>query len=157
MPSSPQTQFERLTRLLHDAAAVRDGGAPAALSPAFAEFRPRFEKAMDDDFNTPQALGVLFDFGRALAEARDRGTGTPGAFVAGVDELVQLSRVLGLFGRGAEMDGPPPEVQQLLTARGEARARRDFTRGDQIRDEIARFGWLVEDTPAGPRLTPKGR
>jgi len=147
--------LERLTRLLHDAAAVRDGGA--ALPPAFAEFRPRFEKAMDDDFNTPQALGVLFDFGRALAEARDRGTGTPGAFVAGVDELVQLSRVLGLFGRGAAMDGPPAEVQQLLTARGEARARRDFKRGDEIRDEIARLGWLVEDTPAGPRLTPKGR
>jgi cysteinyl-tRNA synthetase len=149
--------LERLTRLLHDAAAVGDGGAPAALPPAFAEFRPRFEKAMDDDFNTPQALGVLFDFGRALAEARDRGTGTPGAFVAGVDELVQLSRVLGLFGRGAAMDGPPAEVQQLLAARGEARARRDFKRGDEIRDEIARLGWLVEDTPAGPRLTPKGR
>ncbi len=149
--------LERLTRLLHDAAAARDGGAPAPLPPAFAEFRQRFEKAMDDDFNTPQALGVLFDFGRALAEARDRGTGTPGAFVAGVDELVQLSRVLGLFGRGAALDGPPAEVQQLLTARGEARARRDFKRGDEIRDEIARLGWLVEDTPAGPRLTPKGR
>jgi cysteinyl-tRNA synthetase len=148
--------LERLMRLLHDAAAVRDGGA-AALPPAFAEFRPRFEKAMDDDFNTPQALGVLFDFGRALADARDRGTGTSGAFVAGVEELVQLSHVLGLFGRGAAMDGPPAEVQQLLTARGEARARRDFKRGDEIRDEIARLGWLVEDTPAGPRLTPKGR
>jgi cysteinyl-tRNA synthetase len=149
--------LERLTRLLHDAAATRDGGAPASLPPAFAEFRARFEKAMDDDFNTPQALGVLFDFGRALADARDRGAGSPGPFVAGVGELVELSRVLGLFGRGAATDGPPPEVQQLLTARGEARARRDFKRGDEIRDEIARLGWLVEDTPAGPRLTPKGR
>ena len=148
--------FERLARLLHDAAAVRDGGAGAPLPPAFAEFRPRFEKAMDDDFNTPQALGALFDFGRALTEARDRSAGTPGAFAAGVDELVRLGRVLGLFGREAAMDGPPPEVQQLLTARGEARARRDFKRGDEIRDEIARLGWLVEDTPAGPRLTPKG-
>src|SRR5438128_2040257 len=149
--------FERLARLLHDAAAVRVGGVGAPLPPAFAEFRPRFEKAMDDDFNTPQALGALFDFGRVLAEARDRGAGTPGAFVAGVDELVRLGRVLGLFGREAAMDGPPPEVQQLLTARGEARARRDWKRGDEIRDEIARLGWLVEDTPAGPRLTPKGR
>ena len=147
--------FERLSRLLHDAAAARDGGAGAPLPQAFAEFRPRFEKAMDDDFNTPQALGVLFDLGRALAESRDRG-GAPAAFIAGVDELVQLSRVLGLFGRGAAMDGPPAEVQQMLTARGEARARRDFKRGDEIRDEIARLGWLVEDTPAGPRLTPKG-
>jgi cysteinyl-tRNA synthetase len=148
--------LERLSRLLHDAAAVRAGGASASLPAAFAEFRPRFERAMDDDFNAPQALGVLFDFGRALAEARDRG-GAPGAFVAGVDELVQLSRVLGLFGRDAVADGPPPEIQHLLNARGEARARRDFKRGDEIRDEIARLGWLVEDTPAGPRLTPKGR
>jgi len=148
--------LERLTRLIHDAAAGRDRSAPAALPPAFAEFRPRFEKAMDDDFNTPQALGVLFDFGRALAEARDRG-GSPGAFAAGVDELVHLSRAVGLFGRGAAQDGPPPEVRELLAARGEARARRDFRRGDEIRDEIARLGWLVEDTSAGPRLTPKGR
>jgi len=70
---------------------------------------------------------------------------------------VHLSRAVGLFGRGAAQDGPPPEVRELLAARGEARARRDFRRGDEIRDEIARLGWLVEDTSAGPRLTPKGR
>jgi cysteinyl-tRNA synthetase len=149
--------LERLARLIHDAAAARDGGGPASLPPAFAEFRPRFERAMDDDFNTPQALGVLFDFGRALAEARDRGAGGPGAFVAGVDELVRLARALGLFGRAAATDGPPAEVQRLLAARGEARTRRDFRRSDELRDEIGRLGWLVEDTPAGPRLTPKGR
>jgi cysteinyl-tRNA synthetase len=148
--------LERLSRLLNDAAAARSGGGAVPLPAAFAEFRPRFERAMDDDFNTPQALGVLFDFARVLAEARDRDGASP-AFVAGVDELAELARVLGLFGRDAAMDGPPPAVQQLLAARGEARARRDFKRGDEIRDEIARLGWLVEDTPAGPRLTPKAR
>jgi cysteinyl-tRNA synthetase len=149
--------FERLSRLVHDAAAVRDGGPAAPLPQAFAEFRPRFERAMDDDFNTSQALGVLFDFGRALADARDRGAESRGAFVAGVDELVRLGRVLGLFAGEAATDGPPHQVQELLTARHDARARRDFKRSDEIRDEIARLGWLVEDTPAGPRLTPKGR
>ena len=149
--------LDRLARLLHDAVTVRDAGGAASLPPALAEFRPRFEKAMDDDFNTPQALGVLFDFGRALAEARDRQAGAPGAFVAGVTELAQLARVLGLFGRGAPVDGPGAAVERLVTARGEARARRDFKRADELRDEIARLGWLVEDTPAGSRLTPKGR
>jgi len=149
--------FERLSRLVHDAAAVRDGGPAAPLPQAFAEFRPRFERAMDDDFNTSQALGVLFDFGRALADARDRGAESRGAFVAGVDELVRLGRVLGLFAGEAATDGPPHQVQELLTARRDARARRDFKRSDEIRDEIAQLGWLVEDTPAGPRLTPKGR
>ena len=147
--------LERLARLLHDAAAVR--GAGAELPPGFAEYRARFEKAMDDDFNTPQALGALFDFGRALAEARDREPDAPGAFVAGVDELVRLGRVLGLFGRDAAVNGPGTEVERLVAARAEARARRDFKRADEVRDEIARLGWLVEDTPAGPRLTPKGR
>jgi len=149
--------LDRLARLLHDAVTVRDAGGAASLPPALAEFRPRFEKAMDDDFNTPQALGVLFDFGRALAEARDRQAGAPGAFVAGVAELAQLARVLGLFGRGAPVDGPGAAVERLVTARGEARARRDFKRADELRDEITRLGWLVEDTPAGSRLTPKGR
>ena len=148
--------LERLARLLHDAAAVRDGGAPAALPEAFAEFRPRFEKAMDDDFNTPQALGVLFDFGRALADERDR-AGSPGALVAGVAELAELARVLGLFGRGSAVAGPGADVERLVAARVEARARRDFKRADELRDEIGRLGWLVEDTAAGARLTPKGR
>jgi len=149
--------LDRLARLLHDAVTVRDTGGAASLPPALAEFRTRFEKAMDDDFNTPQALGVLFDFGRALAEARDRQAGAPGAFVAGVAELAQLARVLGLFGRGAPVDGPGAAVERLVTARGEARARRDFKRADELRDEIAGLGWIVEDTPAGSRLTPKGR
>ena len=149
--------LDRLARLLHDAVTVRDAGGTASLPPALAEFRTRFEKAMDDDFNTPQALGVLFDFGRALAEARDRQAGAPGAFGAGVAELAQLARVLGLFGRGAPVEGPGAAVERLVTARGEARARRDFKRADELRDEIARLGWLVEDTPAGSRLTPKGR
>ena len=151
--------LDRFARLRRDATAVRGGAAAASLPPAFAEFRPRFARAMDDDFNTPQALAALFDFVRALAEARDRGPAViapGGGFVAGVDELVQLARVLGLFGRDAAAEGPPAEVERLVVARGEARARRDFKRSDELRDEIARLGWLVEDTSAGPRLTPKG-
>ena len=150
--------LDRFARLLRDAAAVRRAATAAALPPAFAEFRPRFERAMDDDFNTPQALAALFDLVRALADARDRGPAAspPGAFVAGVDELVQLARVLGLFGRDAAAEGPSAEVERLVAARVEARTRRDFKRSDELRDEIARLGWLVEDTPAGPRLTPKG-
>src|SRR5712664_3265994 len=106
--------LERLARLLHDAVTVRAAGDAASLPSAFAEFRPRFERAMDDDFNTPQALAALFDFGRALADARDRGPAAtpPSAFVAGVDELVQLARVLGLFGRAAAAEGPPAEVER---------------------------------------------
>ncbi len=146
----------RLTRLVADAAGL---GAPAASVPAeFAGFAGRFTAAMDDDFNTPQALGVLFDFARALSDHRDRGLATPEArahFVAGVGELVRLARVLGLLERGVDAGGPPPEVERLVAERTAARARRDFARSDVIRQEIQRLGWLVEDTPGGPRLTRK--
>jgi cysteinyl-tRNA synthetase len=146
--------LDRLARLLHDAAAVRSEAAAPAPA-AYGEFTARFERAMDDDFNTPQALGVLFDFARVLAEARDRAAGS--GFVAGVDELARLARALGLFERRATLDGPPPEARRLASARDEARARRDFKRADELRQEIAQLGWLVEDTPSGSRLTPKGR
>src|SRR6266478_2650057 len=96
----------RLTRVVDDAASL---GAPAAVVPAaFAGFAARFTAAMDDDFNTPQALGVLFEFARALSDARDRGLGTletRADFVAGVGELVRLGRVLGLLRRGGEAGG----------------------------------------------------
>jgi len=146
----------RLTRLVDDASAL--GAAAGSVPSAFAGFAPRFVAAMDDDFNTPQALGVLFDFARALSEQRDRGLGTPEAradFVAGVAELVRLARVLGLLQRRLEGGGPPPEVERLVGERTEARTRHDFRRSDELRAEIQRLGWLVEDTPGGPRLTRK--
>jgi cysteinyl-tRNA synthetase len=147
----------RLTRLVDDAAAL--GVAPGALPSAFSGFAARFTAAMDDDFNTPQALGALFDFARALTEHRDRGLTTPDAragFAAGVAELTRLAGALGLLQRAASAGGPPPEVERLVAERTAARGRKDFRRSDELRAEIQRLGWAVEDTASGPRLTRSG-
>jgi len=147
----------RLTRLMDDAATL--GVAPGPLPPPFAGFAARFTAAMDDDFNTPQALGALFDFARALSEHRDRGLATPEAragFTAGVAELVRLAGAVGLLQRAVAAGGPPPEVERLVAERTAARGRRDFKRSDELRAEIQRLGWAVEDTAAGPRLTRSG-
>ena len=155
-------------RLIHDAAAAGDGGGPAALPPAFAEFRPRFERAMDDDFNTPQALGVLFDFGRALSEARDRGAGGPGAFVAGVDELVRLARGARALRprRGRRTAAPARSPAAARRAgRGAAAPRLQAQRRAARRDRTARLarrghagrpaaGSGRGGTERGPRLGP---
>src|SRR5207248_10199614 len=117
----------RLTRVVDDAASL---GAPASAVPAaFAGFAARFTAAMDDDFNTPQALGVLFEFARALSDARDRGLGALEAradLVAGVGELVRLGRVLGLLRRGVEAGGPAAAGGRLGAGRTGARARRGW-------------------------------
>jgi len=151
--------LERFTRLIHDVQAFWAGPAMVAGAPdAVGAFRARFKAAMDDDFNTPQALGVLFDLSRALYEYRERASADPdarAALVSGVEELGRLTRTLGLLEHGYEVAGPPPEVARLVVERGKARARRDWKRADQLRDEIQRLGWLVEDTPSGPRVTRK--
>ena len=143
----------RLRRLRHDAAVAE----ASALPPELTAFRGRFESAMDDDFNTPQALAAIFDLGSALHEYRERVAGDTGrqrALAAGVAELVALGRALGLFASDAAPAEPPPEVERLVAARAEARGRRDWRRADELREEIRRLGWIVEDTPAGSRTAP---
>ena len=147
--------LERFTRLFREAARYTPplGPVPESLR----SFRDRFEAAMDDDFNTPQALGALFDLARALYEHLERAMEPDHqrALVAGVAEIRRLGGSLGLFARDVTGAGPPVEVERLVAERGEARQRRDWRRSDELREAIGKLGWSVEDTSAGPRLTPR--
>ena len=149
--------LERFPRLFQDVQALQAGGAAEPVLPDdLSGFRPRFTAAMDDDFNTPQALGALFDLSRALYERLEQaGTNSTarGALVAGVAELQRLGGALGLFQQAWTPAGPPPEVESLVAERAEARRRRDWKRSDELRQAIQGMGWQVEDTSAGPRLT----
>ncbi|MGH7314155.1 MAG: cysteine--tRNA ligase [Candidatus Rokuibacteriota bacterium] len=148
--------LERFTRLFHAVQAFWAGSAAEPVLPGdLRSFGQRFVAAMDDDFNTPQALGALFDLSRALYERLEQAGANSAAreaLVAGVAELQRLSGALGLFQRGWAA-GPPPEVDNLIAERAEARRRRDWKRSDELRQAIHRMGWQVEDTPTGPRLT----
>jgi cysteinyl-tRNA synthetase len=132
-------------------------GVNGGLSDEVAAQRARFEAAMDDDFNTPQALGVLFDLARILNTARDQmthGVAGAGPFLAGVAELSTLAGVLGLLegpARGREpVDAElQARVESLVNRRQEARKQRDFAEADRLRDELTGLGVLMEDTPAG--------
>jgi cysteinyl-tRNA synthetase len=53
--------------------------------------------------------------------------------------------------------GPPPEVERLVAERGQARAQRNWKRADEIRNELAALGWIVEDKADGPRVMRKAR
>ncbi len=152
----------RLRALKEEADRIARRGTPApapdgGLFDEVAAHRARFEAAMDDDFNTPQALGVLFDLARLLHSARDKvsqGTTSAGAFLMGVAELVVLGRVLGLLERAGRQQAPiDPQVrariESLVYLRDQARRQRDFAEADRIRDELERLGVVLEDTPDG--------
>jgi cysteinyl-tRNA synthetase len=135
------------------------GGAPDA------DLIERFRAAMDDDFNTAEALAVLFDAVREGNRLLDSGE-DPGPITAafdvivgvlGIDEpydslgdaavrLDELAAEVGLPG------GEPREVvDRLIVKRAEARATRDFVTGDRIRDRLAAMGIVLEDGADGTR------
>jgi cysteinyl-tRNA synthetase len=114
-------------------------------------YRKQFLEAMDDDFNTAKALGVLFDLASAINQAGDAGVGIGKA--QGV--LVSLGReVLGLKLETTEFMGEPvPEIEQkvnrLVEERLGLRNAKQWQEADKIRAELAELGVTLEDTPEG--------
>ncbi len=111
----------------------------------------RFKAAMDDDFNTPEALAVLFELAGEVNKTRDPRQ-------AGL--LKSLAGVLGLLGREADsflqsdVDGAPDgysaeRIETLIQARLDARKTKDFKQADAIRDELKAAGIVLEDSPRG--------
>src|SRR5260221_4424760 len=121
----------------------------AAGSPDWEEIHGRrFREAMDDDFNTPEAVAVLFDLANEINRAHS---------TALARQLRALGGLLGLLGRDSEIflragtGGEISEVQigALIAERNEARRARNFRRADEIRDELLRKGVGLEDGPQG--------
>ncbi len=107
-----------------------------------------FRTAMDDDLNTPVAIGVMFDAIRRANVAVDSGdTKTAAALSAAVREMCVA---VGLQINAAEVvDG---DSQAKAVALDAARAAKDFATADAIRNELQTLGWLVETTKAGTTL-----
>ena len=120
---------------------------------------------MDDDFNTPQAIGALNQLATTLAEERKRvqaGARSGHDFAQGVGVLIDLGRVLGLSMKGHEsrrLDISEPErraqIDTLVRERDEARRKRDWARADALRAELDALGVALEDTPAGTKWKRK--
>jgi cysteinyl-tRNA synthetase len=129
--------------------------------------RERFEAAMDDDFNTPQAIGALNQLATTLVEERKRvqaGERLGSDFVKGVGILIDLGQVLGLSMEGRESrrtDAFEPEqrarIDALVEERTRARQQRDWAQADALRAELDALGVIIEDTPGGPQWKLKAR
>ena len=123
-----------------------------ALLAASAEFRKKFETAMDDDFNTADAIAAVFDLVRWI-NSNVSGSSSAAFLQALKDELVTLSDVLGLIvDRRADEGTDAKEaayIEERIAARQAARKAKDFAQADAIRDELKEKGILLEDTREG--------
>ncbi len=105
-----------------------------------------FFDRLADDFNTPAALGLLFEW---VSEANRR---LDGGETMGPGRIGEMFHALGLENLLEAADEAPAEAQALLEEREAARAAKDFERADAIRKESSGLGWEIRDTPEGPRL-----
>ncbi len=109
------------------------------------EYRDTFFAHMENDMHTSEALAVLWEVVKSNVPSQDK-----------YDLLVEFDTVLGLDlanAVGKETSQPvPSEIQELLNQRAIARAQKDFTLTDSLRDKILASGWNVQDTPSGQRV-----
>lgn len=149
-----QSALERLYTAAENLDFLAQNGAEGDLTEAeqtfigtFDAYRARFDEAMDDDLNTADAVGVLFELVRAVNIAVE---GKPTrTFAASCRAMIgEFCDVLGLLYRQkkATADG---EVEALIEARQAARKAKNFAEADRIRDQLKEMGIELMDTPQG--------
>jgi len=127
-------------------------------------FEEAFLQALDDDFNTPRALALIFDMVRKARPVIDQGgaKGEVAGYLTGKN-LRQADQILGFLrhelksAESANENAQATVLTQLVEARQRARSEKDYDRADMIRQALGEIGWGLEDTPAGPRLVAQPR
>ncbi|MBR2832284.1 MAG: cysteine--tRNA ligase [Oscillospiraceae bacterium] len=155
-----QNGLERIRTCRENLAFLADNGAEGEMKPeerafteSFGGYRDRFVAAMEDDFNTADAISVIFELVREAnsASASDKAP-TRALCAETLRFLDELTGVLGLLYGGDEADdGFAEKVESLIAQRAEARKAKNWAEADRLRDEIKAMGVILEDTPQGAK------
>ena len=141
-----RTARERLAEAKEGPATEEDARFCASLE----EHEKKFCDAMDDDLNTADALGAMFDYARAVntfvTEHRSRE-----ALDRAAKLFDDMTNVLGIL-QHSKSEEFPKEAVALLNERAEARKAKNWARADQIREELKAMGFAVEDSKEGAKL-----
>ena len=156
-------QAEESVRRLADFVERLDRVSAGGLHPDVAEkvaaAEGQFREAMEQDLNTAGALGAIFDLVRVLNAAIDSnelGKEDVAGVKAAFDRFDSVLGVLSLRrAENMQTSLPAEEIDRLVTARQDARRRRDFAEGDRIRQQLLDAGIILEDSPTGTRWKRK--
>lgn len=141
-----------VSNLKHLAESAAQGAMTAdeeAKAASTKEMYDKFEQAMDDDFNTADAISAVFELVK-FANSNSSGDNTKAYIEALINKITVLTDVLGLI---VEKDEEllDDDIDALIAERQQARKDKNFARADQIRDELLAKGIVLEDTREGVR------
>ncbi|WP_079475088.1 cysteine--tRNA ligase [Marinococcus halophilus] len=154
---SARAGLERLRSTLENVKHRRSesvNGGSSAGQEAAERAKARFLEEMDDDFNTANAISVLFD----LAREANKYMQQPQTSIASLDAIVETMTDMGsVLGVSLEREEVmlDEDIEKLLEERVAARKNKNFARADEIRDQLENDGILLEDTPQGTRWKRK--
>jgi cysteinyl-tRNA synthetase len=145
-----------LTRLYTALRGVSSSVQPIATS----DYNSRFEQAMDDDFNTPVAVAVLFDLARELNKAKETNPELAGELAGNLKQLAALLGILNDepddFLKGSTSSSEDSafglseqDIETQIQARIDAKKAKDWAAADAIRNQLKEQGVILEDTPSG--------
>ncbi|GGE54226.1 cysteine--tRNA ligase [Pullulanibacillus camelliae] len=144
-----RTTYNNLLHRLEVSADLLDAETTDAYKETIAELKARFIKEMDDDFNTANAISVLFDAAKEANKVMQADNSSRDLLQRFIDLFDELTGVLGFELKQAVL--LDEEIEQLIERREAARKTRDFQTADSIRDALKEKGIVLEDTPQGVR------
>ncbi len=124
-------------------------GTGVEIEKLISEYKKKFEEHMDNDFDTPNAMATLFEFISEVNKLIAENKLSKENAIEVKKFLDEIDSVFGLLEKEFEI---PEEVQKLIEEREEARKAKDFKKADEIREKIRKLGFIVEDTPEGPKV-----
>ena len=141
------TSVENLNFLLNKASNEELTGEEKELLTEAGAYVNKFDEAMDDDFNTADAISVIFELVK-FANSNAKDTSSKAFLKALKDEIVELSDVCGLIVE-KEAEILDEDIEKLIQERQDARKAKNFARADEIRNELLLKGIVLEDTREG--------
>jgi cysteinyl-tRNA synthetase len=130
-----------------------DGFSPAIVE-SIESAQRRFEQALDDDLNTAEALAAIHDLVREINTAMAQGAVKSGDKEAILALIDRFDSVFNIFGE-VKPEMLDLEIQALIDERQAARAAKNFSRADEIRNQLTDMGIILEDTRDGLRWRRK--
>lgn len=121
-------------------------------APLIHETQAKFKAALEDDLNISQALAALFDFIREINLLLDSNKVGPKEAQDILTFLTSVDEVLGVLPLEEKSLDIPANILEAFEKRQAARAEKNWAEADAMRDLITAAGYLIEDTPTGPRL-----